>query len=99
MSIDTYLTHLVDIVAVTISKGERTEVTTEDVPARITSRREVVHDSRGDRLASKTVVYLKPDQTITGQDEIIVDSQQRAIAAIVRARDAVDIHHLEVTLQ
>lgn len=99
MSIDTYLTHLVDIVAVTISKGERTEVTTEDVPARITSRREVIRDSRGDRLASKTVVYLKPDQAVIEQDEIIVDNQQRAIAAIVRARDAVNIHHLEVTLQ
>jgi len=99
MSIDTYLTHLVDIVTVTISKGEREEVTTEDVPARITSRREIIHDSRGDRLASKTVVYFKPDQAVTEQDEVIVDNQQRAIAAIVRARDAVDIHHLEVTLQ
>lgn len=99
MSIDSYLTHLVDIVAITISKGERTEVTTTNVPAFITSRREVIHDSRGDRLASKTVVYLRPDQALTEQDEIIVDGQQRPIAGISRARNAVGIYHLTVTLQ
>ena len=99
MSIDSYLTHTVDIVTVTISKGERTETVIENVPARITSRREVVRDSRGDRLASKTVIYFKPDQVITEQDEVIVDNQQRAVSRINRARGAVGIHHLAVALQ
>ena len=99
MTIKPYLTHLVDVVTVTISKGERTEATEIDVPCRITSRREIVRDARGDRLASKTIVYFKADQGITNADEIIVDGQQRAIANINRARDEVNIHHLVVMLQ
>ena len=99
MSINQYLTHLVDVVTVTISKGERTETTVTDVSCFITSRREVIRDARGDRLASKTIVYFKYDQGITMDDELIVDSQQRAVAAIDRARNAAGIHHLAVTLQ
>lgn len=99
MSINAYLTHLVDVVTVTISKGERTETTETDVSCFITSRREIIRDARGDRLASKTIVYFKADQEITDADEIIVDGQQRAIAGINRARNASGIHHLVVILQ
>ena len=99
MSINQYLTHLVDVVTVTISKGERTEATETDVPCFITSRREIIRDARGDRLASKTIVYFKPDQGIGNEDEIILDGQQRAIAGINRARNASGIHHLAVMLQ
>jgi len=99
MSINQYLTHLVDVVTVTISKGERTEVTETNVACFITSRREIVRDARGDRLASKTVVFFKSDQGIGNDDELVLDGQQRAIAGIKRARNAAGIHHLEVTLQ
>ena len=99
MSINQYLTHLVDVVTITISKGERTEATETDVPCFITSRREVIRDARGDRLASKTIVYFKYDQSITMDDELIIDSQQRAVAAINRVRNAAGIHHITVTLQ
>ena len=99
MSINIYLTHLVDIVTVTISKGERTETTETDVPCFITSRREIVRDARGDRLASKSVIYFKADQGIGDEDEIIIDGFQRAISGINRARNASGIHHLVVTLQ
>lgn len=99
MSIKPYLTHLVDIVTVTISKGERTETTATDVPCFITSRREVIRDVSGDRLASKTIVYFNLDQAITESDELIIDGEQRAIELINRPRNAVGIHHKTVTLQ
>ena len=76
MSINIYLTHLVDIVTV-----------------------KIVREARGDRLASKSVIYFKVDQGIGDEDEIIVDGFQRAISGINRARNASGIHHLVVTLQ
>lgn len=99
MSIDQYLTHMVDVVSVTMSKGQRSESTTEDVPCFITSRHHVIHDVRGDHLEVKTILFFKPDAPISEGDEIIVDGQQRPIAPIRRARNAHGIHHLEVELQ
>ena len=98
LSIDRFLTHTVDIVKVTMSAGSRSVTTVEDVPARITSRIRVARGVGGDRQISKTIVWFKADQDITEKDEVVVDGKTRPVSQIVRARDKVEIHHLEVEL-
>jgi len=92
------LTHLVDIVNVTLSSGSRSESIQEDVPARIAERREVIRSADGDRLASSTVVYLANDVTITDQDELIIDGTRRPIVELIKARDETGLHHYEVVV-
>lgn len=97
-SIDKYLTHLVDIVKVTMAAGLRSTTTVEDVAARITSRMRIIRDAGGDRFVSATIVWFKPDQDIDGQDEVVVDGKTRPVAEIVKARGRSGVHHLEVEL-
>lgn len=97
-SINKYLTHLVDIVKVTMAAGLRSTTTVEDVAARITSRTRIVRDAGGDRFVSATIVWFKSDQDIDGQDEVVVDGITRPVAGIVKARGRSGVHHLEVEL-
>ena len=94
-----YLTHEVDIVAVTMTLGSRTVSTTTGVPAFIESRRVVETDAAGEHVESDTIVWLKPTQTISEDDEILIDGMNRPIRRINRVRQKNgDIHHLEIEL-
>ncbi len=93
MSIDTYLTHLVDVVTVTISKGERTEVTVEDIPCRITSRREIIRDARGDRL-----YRLRPGRGCQGSVSDGEDPAERWVQAASGRRPVCACRNLHVVI-
>ncbi len=95
-----YLKHSVDIVLVTMTKGIRTTVTAEDVPAFITQTEGVFRDEQGDHFGTKTIVFLAGDVDIDMDDELIVDGRQRPIANISKERGlSTEVHHLEVELQ
>ena len=97
-SIDSKLVHSIDIVHVTLSRGERSVTITSGVSAFVTSVSRVSRDAAGVHYETDTVIFLKPDQTIEEKDEIIVDSKYRPVAGINYCRDRAGLHHLEVTL-
>ena len=99
ISIDPFLKHTVDVVKVTLAGGRRTTETEKDVPAFVSSRQGVARDETGDHSVSTTVVFFKPDQDISQQDEVVVDGVTRSVRNIVKARNDRGVHHLEVELQ
>ena len=99
ITIDHFLKHKVDVVKVTLAGGRRTTETEEDVPAFITSRQGVARDEFGDHFTSATVVFFKPDQDISQQDEVVIDGVTRPVRNVVKARNDRGVHHLEVELQ
>jgi len=98
MTINKYLTHTITIVQVTMAKGVRNTVEVTNVPAFITSRKGVVGTGSGNFAQSETVIFLKPDQTITRDDEITFDGVTHPVVKIFPARNFQGVHHLEVTL-
>jgi hypothetical protein len=98
-SITSYLTHTVDVVAVTISSGSRSTVTTTGIAAFIAQRRSVRRDVGGDHEASETIVYFEPDQSLSLQDEIIIDGKTRPVKKILPARDDTAIRFLRVLVE
>jgi len=98
MTIDKYLTHTITIVQVTMAKGVRSTVEVTNVPAFITNREGIVRTGSGNFAQSDTIIFLKPSQAITKDDEITFDGITHPVMEIKRARNAQGIHHLEVTL-
>lgn len=98
MTIDKYLTHIITIIQVTMAKGVRSTVEVANVPAFITNRESVAKTGSGNFAQSETVIFLKPDQGITKDDEITFDDITHPVVDIKRARNFEGIHHLEVTL-
>jgi len=97
MSIKRYLTHKVDIVNVTLTRGIRSTVTMPDVAAFITQVGGKISDDSGDHFYMKTVIFLEGDVDVSIGDELIIDSHQRPVVDILYARTtASGIHHLEV---
>lgn len=97
MGIGKYLTHSVDIVHITLTKGVRSTITTFNVPAFITQKAVVLKDESGDHFGTRNVVFLKGDVTFDEIDELVVDGKQRPIVSIFCVRTKSDaIHHLEV---
>ena len=97
-SIDQKLVHSVDIVHVTISRGERSVTITSGASAFITSASRVTRDASGVHFETDTIVFLKPDEVVNDNDELIVEDKYRPVAGIEYCRDNAGIHHLEVTL-
>ena len=103
-SIDFYLTDTVTINRISISRGQRSISVVSSVPAKITNRTEVVRGTSGDQIGASdvsfraTVVYLKPDQAIGLEDEIVVDGETKPVKRIERVRDGVGIRFLRVFL-
>lgn len=97
MGIGKYLTHLVDIVYITLTKGVRSTTTTFNVPAFITQKTVVLKDESGDHFGTRNIIFLKGDVILNEIDELIFDGKQRPIISIFRVRTRSDaIHHLEV---
>ena len=97
--IDKYLVHTVDRVRPTVIRGERSETTESDLPARIVNRTHILRDTGGDHVVTKMVIYLLPDADVIEGDELIVDQEQRPIAGLILARDGKgNLHHLEAEL-
>jgi len=71
----------------------------DGVKAFITEVTENVRSVKGDHDVNRTVVYLLPTQTVTEQDEIIVDGNQRPILRIGKGRNSEGVNHLRVVLQ
>lgn len=95
-----YLTDIVIIVKVTLSRGERSEVEIPNVPAFITTIKTFVRDVSGDHFVDKTLVILEHDANITGQDEIKISGVSTPVSQIrspKSTRSAVP-SHLEVML-
>ncbi len=96
--INKYLKHLVDINTITFSEGSRTITTVTDIPAFITQKRRVIRSAAGDREESHTVVYLKSSQTITREDELVVDGETRPVKDIHKPRNLAGIKYIKVFL-
>jgi hypothetical protein len=98
MGIGRYLTHTVDIVHVTMTRGVRSTTTTSDVPARISESAVTTRDESGDLVHfTKTMVFLAGDTEIDEGDSIIIDEKERPVVNIARCRRRPSvIHHLEV---
>lgn len=96
-SIDAYLVHTVSIRHNVISRGEKTSTLETGIRARIVERTEVIRESSGDVVGASdvafrvTIVYVKPDQTVGYQDEIIIDSLIKPVRRIEHVRDDVGI--------
>jgi len=97
-SIIPHLTHLVDIVNVTLTEGVRTTSTQSNVACRIQERKITFKDALGNHLATETIVFFAPDAVINNGDELIIDGLQRPIKKIWPARDRNAVHHLEVSV-
>jgi len=97
--IDKYLVDTVDRIRITVAKGVRSEDTLSDVRARVVNRTRVIINASGNQIVTKMLVYLLPDADVSEGDELIVDSLQRPIIGIIKARDKQGtIHHLEAEL-
>lgn len=96
--INKYLKHLVDINHITFAEGSREVVSETNVPAFIAQRRRLAKDSAGDHEGSRTIVYLKISQTISMQDEVVVDGFTRSIRGINKPRNLAGIRYLRVFL-
>jgi len=97
-TINRYLTHTVTIGTVTMAAGVRTVVDVENVPAFITNRDGVTRSGSGTFIKTETVIFLKPDQSISFDDQITFDGNTFPVVDIYKARDEVGVHHLEVLL-
>lgn len=96
--IDSHLVHTVDIVHVTMARGDRSVTITSGVSACVASVSDVHRDASGIHYETNTLIFLKPDEVITEKDEIIVDGKYRPVAGIEYCRDSTGIHHIEVKL-
>ena len=98
MGIGRYLTHEVDIVHVTMTKGVRTTTTSSDVASRVTEQVVTERGTAGEFLHyTKTVVFFKGDIVIAEDDCIVIDGKERPVTGIARLRKSPNaIHHLEV---
>ena len=96
--IDSKLVHSVDIVHVTMARGEKSITITSGVSAFVTSVTQTTRDAAGVHYKTRTVVFLKPDQTIGEKDEIVTEGEHRPVGGIDYCRDKAGLHHLEVTL-
>ncbi len=99
-TISKYLKHKVTIVTTTTLRG--TETTTEkEVDAYVTAYRAAEKDVSGTHLVDKTLVFLKPDETIALKDKIreSTDEEAISIAKIRRPRFVGQTpNHIEVYL-
>lgn len=96
-----YLNTTVTINRITLVEGDRTETPEEDVPAAVFTAKKFVQTPEGVSYIDKTFVGLKSDETISGQDEIIIDDIKYPIANIDRVRESrysSAIDHIEVEL-
>lgn len=100
LDIDQYLTDVVDIRHVTLVRGSRVVTTDLNVASKITQHDTIIRDISGNIRGTdrRTVVYLKPSQSISVEDEVILDSIARPVQRIEKIRDDVGIHHLEAYL-
>lgn len=83
-TISKYLKHTVFIVTTTLTRGEETTTETE-VAAYVTTYTAVIQDVSGDHFVDKTLVFLKPDETISEKDKIRESEGEKAIS-IARIR-------------
>jgi len=99
-SIDIYLVHTIDINHITIADGDRSVSTETDIPAFIIDREEVSRSVSGDfrdtsNISQSTYVWLKPDQALSMQDELVVDGSIRPVLRIEKPRDLRSVDGLD----
>jgi len=105
-SIDQYLTHLVDINHVTLSRGLKTITSTEtDVPAFIAEKYEIMRSGSGDYIGTAktshgmtgtTYVMFKPDQVFGPNDEIVINGVVHVNQGIKKVWDRKSVRFLQV---
>jgi hypothetical protein len=96
-----YLNTTVTIIQVTLSEGDRTEVTISNVPAALFNVETFVKTTTGGFMVNKSFVGLESDVVITGQDEILIDGVKYPVVGITPVRESrysSAISHIEVEL-